>query len=150
MRRREFIAFLGSVAVARSSTVAHAQQGKSPVRIGMLPIGLPSNPYNTSLVEAFRRGLRDNGIIENRDVLLDIVWVSGGDPEAAVSDQIKRGAGLLVPCGSSFSVAAMRQTSTIPIVFLNVGDPIAMGLVDSLSRPGRNATGFSDLLGSYR
>ena len=52
----------------------------------------------------------------------------------------------MVPCGSSFSVAARRETSTIPIVFLNVGDPIAMGLVDSLSHPGRNATGFSDIL----
>jgi len=52
----------------------------------------------------------------------------------------------LVPCGSSFSVAARRETSTIPIVFLNVGDPIAMGLVHSLSHPGRNATGFSDIL----
>ena len=54
---------------------------------------------------------------------------------------------MLIPCGSSASVAARRKTSTIPIVFLSVGDPIAMGLVDSLSRPGRNATGFSDILG---
>jgi putative ABC transport system substrate-binding protein len=112
----------------------------------MLPIGLPSNAYDTSLVEAFRQGLRDIGIVENRDVILDIVWISGGDAEVAVNELIQRGARLLVPCGSSFSVAARRQTSTIPIVFLNVGDPIAMGLVDSLSRPGRNATGFSDIL----
>jgi putative ABC transport system substrate-binding protein len=90
--------------------------------------------------------LRDIGIVENRDVLLDIVWVKGGDPEAAVSELIERGAQLLVPCGSSYSVAARRQTSTIPIVFLHVGDPIGMELVDSLSRPGRNATGFSDIL----
>jgi len=147
IKRREFITLLsGAAAAVILPSAARAQQGKNPVRIGMLPIGLPSNPYDTSLVAAFRRGLRDTGIVENRDVLLDIVWVGGGDPEAAVSDLIKRGAGLLVPCGSSFSVAARRQTSTIPIVFLNVGDPIAMGLVDSLSRPGRNATGFSDLL----
>jgi putative ABC transport system substrate-binding protein len=145
MRRREFIALLGGVA-ATWSVAARAQQNKSLVRIGMLPIGLPSNDYNTSLVEAFRQGLRDIGIVENRDVILDIVWVSGGDPDAAVSDLIQRGARLLVPCGSTFSVAATRQTSTIPIVFLNVGDPIAMGLVNSLSHPGRNATGFSDIL----
>jgi putative ABC transport system substrate-binding protein len=145
MRRREFVRLLGGAAVAWP-LAARAQQSKSPVRIGMLPIGLPSNTYNTSLVEAFRQGLRDVGIVENRDVILDVVWVSGGDPDAAASDLIQRGARLLVPCGSSFSVAARRQTSTIPIVFLNVGDPIAMGLVDSLSRPGRNATGFSDIL----
>jgi putative ABC transport system substrate-binding protein len=53
---------------------------------------------------------------------------------------------MLIPCGSSASVAAKRQTSTIPIVFLSVGDPVAMGLVEGLSRPGHNATGFSDIL----
>jgi putative ABC transport system substrate-binding protein len=63
-----------------------------------------------------------------------------------VSEVLRRGAELLIPCGSSASVAAKRQTSTIPIVFLSVGDPIAMGLVESLPRPGRNATGFSDIL----
>jgi len=145
MRRREFITLIACAAAAWP-VGARAQQSKAPVRIGMLPIGLPSNAYDKSLVEAFRQGLRDIGIIENRDVILDILWISGGDPDAAVSELIQRGAKLLVPCGSNFSVAARRQTSTIPIVFLNVGDPIAMGLVDSLSRPGRNATGFSDIL----
>jgi ABC-type uncharacterized transport system substrate-binding protein len=145
MRRRQFIGLLGGVA-ATWPVAARAQPSKSPVRIGMLPIGVPSNPYNLSLVEAFRQGLRNIGIVENRDVVLDIVWVTGGDPEAAVIALIERGAGLLVTCGSSYSVAAGRHTSTIPIVFLHVGDPIAMGLVDSLSRPGRNATGFSDIL----
>jgi len=77
--------------------------------------------------------------------VLDVVWVSG-DPEQAVTEVMQRGAELLVPCGSSASVAANRLAGTIPIVFLNVGNPIAMGLVDSLSHPGRNATGFSDIL----
>ena len=52
----------------------------------------------------------------------------------------------MIPCGSSASVAAKRQTSTIPIVFLSVGDPVVVGLVESLSHPGGNATGFSDIL----
>jgi putative ABC transport system substrate-binding protein len=77
--------------------------------------------------------------------VLDVVWITG-DPEKAVAEALGRGAELLIPSGSGASVAAMHQTSTIPIVFINVGDPIAMGLVDSLSRPGRNATGFSDIL----
>jgi len=59
---------------------------------------------------------------------------------------MQRGAGILVPCGSSASVAAKRQESTIPIVFISVGNPIGMGLVESLSHPGHNATGFSDIL----
>jgi putative tryptophan/tyrosine transport system substrate-binding protein len=76
---------------------------------------------------------------------MDVIW-SKGDPNEAVSEALKRGAGLLIPCGSSASVAAKRQTSTIPILFLNVGDPIAMGLVQSFPHPGHNATGFSDNL----
>jgi putative ABC transport system substrate-binding protein len=144
MRRREFIALLGGAAAAWP-LAARAQQGKSPVRLGFLPLGSPSNAYDRSLVAAFQQGLRGVGLIENRDIILDVAWVSG-DPDQAVSDVLRRGAELLVPCGSSASVAAKRQTSTIPIVFLSVGDPIAMGLVESLPRPGRNATGFSDIL----
>src|SRR5205807_3558646 len=144
VKRREFIALIAGAAVALPLT-ARAQQGKGPVRLGFLPIGSPSNAYDRSLVEAFQQGLRKVGLIENRDIILDVVWMSG-DPDQAVSEVLRRGAELLIPCGSSASVAAKGQTSTIPIVFLNVGDPMAMGLVESLSRPGRNATGFSDIL----
>jgi putative tryptophan/tyrosine transport system substrate-binding protein len=101
--------------------------------------------YDQSLVKAFREGLRQVGLVENQDIVLDVVWISG-DPEKAVAEVLGRGAELLIPSGSGASVAAMHQTSTIPIVFINVGDPIAMGLVDSLPRAGRNATGFSDIL----
>jgi putative ABC transport system substrate-binding protein len=145
MRRRQFLAGLAGAAVAWPF-VAHAQQTKSPVRIGFLFFGSPSNAYDRSLVEAFRQGLRQVGLVENRDIVLDVVWISG-DPDRAVTEVMQRGAELLIPSGSSASVAAKRQTSTLPIVFINVGNPIAMGLVESLSRPGRNATGFSDILG---
>ena len=111
----------------------------------MLPIGLPSNTYDKSLVQSFRQGLRDVGIVENRDVMLDIVW-SSGDLDVAVNELIQRGVELLVPCGSSASAAASRRTSTIPIVFINVGNPVGLGIVESLSHPGRNVTGFSDVL----
>jgi putative ABC transport system substrate-binding protein len=59
---------------------------------------------------------------------------------------IQRGVELLVPCGSSASAVASHRTSTIPIVFINVGNPVGLGIVESLSRPGRNVTGFSDVL----
>jgi len=144
MRRREFITLLGS-ATATWPLAVRAQQAKGPVHLGFLPLGSPDNKYDQSLVEAFRQGLRIAGLVEDRDVVLDVIW-SGRDPNEAVSEALKRGAGLLIPCGSSASVAAKRQTSTIPIMFISVGDPIAMGLVESLSRPGRNATGFSDIL----
>jgi putative ABC transport system substrate-binding protein len=144
MKRREFIGILGSAAVAWP-LAAHTQQTKSPVRIGFLFFGSASNAYDRSLVEAFRQGLRQAGLIENRDVVLDLVWVSG-NPDQAVTEVMQRGAGILVPCGSSASVAAKRQESTIPIVFISVGNPIGMGLIESLSHPGQNATGFSDIL----
>jgi len=144
MNRRAFITLLGGGAVAWP-LAARAQQGKGPVRLGFLPIGSPSNAYDRSLVEAFQQGLRRVGLIENKNIILDVVWI-GDDPDQAVSGELRRGAELLITSGSSASVAAKRQTSTIPIVFLHVGDPIAMGLIENLSRPGRNATGFSDIL----
>jgi putative ABC transport system substrate-binding protein len=144
MRRREFITLLGGAGVTWPLS-ARAQQTKSPARIGMLPIGLPSNTYDKSLVASFRQGLRDVGIVENRDLMLDIAW-SSGDLDVAVNELIQRGVELLVPCGSTASAAASRRTSTIPIVFINVGNPVGLGIVESLSRPGRNVTGFSDVL----
>jgi putative tryptophan/tyrosine transport system substrate-binding protein len=145
LKRREFITLLGGAATAWPFA-ADAQEAERPVRIGFLPPGSPSNAYDRSLVEAFQQGLQKAGLVENRDIVLDIVWISG-DPDQAVIELMQRGAQMLIPSGSSASVAAKRQTSTIPIVFLSVGDPIAMGLVESLSRPGHNATGFSDILG---
>src|SRR5437660_10467181 len=124
MKRREFISLLGGAVVAWP-LAARAQQGKGPVRLGFLPLGSPTNAYDRSLVEAFQEGLRRVGLIENRDIILDVVWISG-NTDQAVSEVLRHGAELLIPCGSSASVAAKRQTSTIPIVFLSVGDPMAM------------------------
>jgi putative tryptophan/tyrosine transport system substrate-binding protein len=126
---------------------ASAQVAKRPIRIGLLPFGSPSNAYDQSLVDAFRSGLRQAGPIEGRDIVLDIVWTSGSDADAdkAVADLIHRGAELLVPTGSTASVATKRHTSTIPIVFISVGNPVAMRLVENLAHPGGNATGFSDI-----
>ena len=144
MRRRQFITLIGS-AVVPWPLAAHAQQQKGPIRLGFLPVGFPDNAYDRSLVEAFQQGLRQVGLVENQNIVLDVVW-SGSDPDQAVTEVLRRGAELLITSGSSTSVAAKRQTSTIPIVFLHVGDPVAVGLIENLSHPGRNATGFSDIL----
>ena len=126
---------------------ARAQQPLSPIGIGVLPIGSPSNEFDRSLVEAFRHGLREVGLVENQHVTIDVVWVANESefPEA-VAGLVQRGAKILVTAGTSASVTAMRHTSTVPIVFVPVGNPVGVGLVDSLARPGRNATGFSDVL----
>jgi putative ABC transport system substrate-binding protein len=146
MKRREFIRLVGGVA-ATWPFAARAQHAKGPTRIGLLPFGSPSNAYDKSLVDAFRSGLRQAGLIEDRDIVLDIVWTSGSDADTdkAVVELMRRGAEVLVPTGSTASVAAKRHTSTIPIVFISVGNPVAMGLVENLAHPGGNATGFSDV-----
>jgi putative ABC transport system substrate-binding protein len=146
VRRRELITLLGGVAAAWPLRAA-AQQADRPIRIGLLPFGSPSNAYDQSLVDAFRSGLRLAGLIEGRDIVLDVVWTSGSDADTnkAVEGLIGRGAALLVPTGSTASVATKRHTSTIPIVFISVGNPVAMGLVENLAHPGGNATGFSDI-----
>jgi putative tryptophan/tyrosine transport system substrate-binding protein len=87
MRRRKFITLVGGAAVSWL-LAARARQTGIPARIGMLPIGLPSNTYDKSLVEAFRQGLRDVGIVENRDVLLNMVW-SSRDLDVAVNELIQ-------------------------------------------------------------
>ena len=146
LQRREFITILGSAAAMPFAALA--QQSAPRIRIGFLPLGLPSNSYDQSLVEALRQGMRKVGLIENRNVTLDIVWVSKEpDFPQAVSELVQRGAKLLVTAGSSASVAAKQYTSTIPIVFVSVGNPVGVGLVQGLSRPGGNATGFTDVLG---
>jgi putative ABC transport system substrate-binding protein len=144
VRRREFITIVMGALVW--PFLAHTQQAKDPVRIGFLPIGLPTNAYDRSLVEAFRQGLREVGVVENQHVVLDLVWINN-EPEIpqAVNELVMRGAKLLIPCGTSSSVAAKHQVSTIPILFINVGNPVGVGLVESLAHPGGNVTGFSDM-----
>jgi hypothetical protein len=102
---------------------AHGQPASGLARVGILPLGSPSNTYDRSLVEGFRQGLRDAGLVEHRDVELDVAWVGGErDTARTVSELVQRGARLLVPCGTSASLAVKRHApSTIPILFISVG-----------------------------
>jgi putative tryptophan/tyrosine transport system substrate-binding protein len=120
MRRREFITLVAGATAAWPLT-ARTQQNSKPVRLGLVPLGSPENTYDLSLVEAFRQGLRKVGLLENQNVILDVAWVKN-DPDEAVNDVLQRGAQVLIPCGSSASAAAQRRTSTVPIVFLSVGE----------------------------
>ena len=71
---------------------------------------------------------------------------AGSLDDPAVIELMRRGARVLVPAGSSATAAAKCQTSTVPIIFISVGDPVGIGIVESLSHPGGNATGFTDVL----
>ena len=111
MKRRRFIALLGGAA-ALPYTTARAQQAGSTARIGIVLVGSASNAYDASLVEAFRAGIRQLGVDE---ASIDLVWTKNEDEYAQVmGDLLQRGVRVLVTMGTSASLAAKRQTSTIP------------------------------------
>jgi putative ABC transport system substrate-binding protein len=144
MRRREFITLLGGGAASVSLPfAAHAQQSRKVPRIGVL---LPGTAASFSLrTKAFLEGLRDLGYLEGQTI--EIEWKWGQDrveglPELA-AELVRRNVEVIVTGGTPAAKALKGATGTIPIVMAIIGDPVAAGLVDSLARPGGNATGFS-------
>jgi putative ABC transport system substrate-binding protein len=152
MRRREFITLLGAAAVARPMA-AWAQKPALPV-VGFLNSG--SSAEFAHLVVAFSQGLNDAGFVEGRNVAIEYRWAGGQKgrlPELAADLVNRKVAVIAAAGGTSSALAAKAATSTIPIVFLGGGDPVADGLVGSLSRPAANLTGmtvFSVVLGVKR
>ena len=144
MRRRDFIIFPGSTA-AMWSLRAHAQQSAMPV-IGYL--GAQSPAAFASRVRAFRQGLGETGYAEGRNVAIEFRWAEGQHHRlsALAADLVGRQVTVIVaPGGAPAALAAKSATTTIPIVFEMGADPIGMGLVGSLNRPGGNLTGVSSL-----
>jgi putative tryptophan/tyrosine transport system substrate-binding protein len=141
MRRRVFIAGLGSAAVWPH--VARAQQQAMPV-IGFLSSASPRE-YGHVLA-SFRRGLGEAGYVEDRNVAIDFRWAEGQFERlpTLASELVRRQVAVIVAGGSPLpGLAAKGATSTIPIVFIAGDDPIDSGLVTSISRPERNVTGVS-------
>jgi putative tryptophan/tyrosine transport system substrate-binding protein len=144
MNRRAFITLLGGAAAAWP-LAARAQQWAAPRHIGVLMNGAATESASQSYVAAFAQALRQLGWVEGQNVRTDIVW-SAGDVALA-----RRYAGQLIGlkpdvilASSTTSLIAIQQvTNTVPVVFVQVSDPVEQGFVTNVTRPGGNLTGFS-------
>jgi putative tryptophan/tyrosine transport system substrate-binding protein len=143
MRRRDFLAVIGGAAGAWP--LAASAQSRLPI-IGYLRN--TATEESIHLLEAFRKGLKDSGFVEGRNVQIEYRY-SGGQTDqlsALAADLVARSASVIVALGNTPAVrAAKAATSTTPIVFMVGADPVQLGLVQSLARPGGNLTGLFNL-----
>jgi putative ABC transport system substrate-binding protein len=142
MRRRDFIT-LGGAAAAWPLAV-RAQQPEWTKRIGVLMTIAGDDPESSRRLTALVRALQELGWSDSRNVRIDTRW-GAGDPDRIrkyAAELVTLAPDIIVTTGSASTAAALQTTGTVPIVFVQVADPVGAGYVESLARPGGNATGF--------
>jgi putative ABC transport system substrate-binding protein len=143
MRRRDLMALLAGAATA-STSITFAEQPTLPV-IGFLGPGSPNTGGTTANLAKFRQGLSEAGYVEGQNVAFEFRWAEAQNNRlpALAADLVDRNVDVIVTGSMPAIQAAMKATSTIPIVFVAGVDPVAAGLVSDLAHPDRNLTGFS-------
>jgi ABC-type uncharacterized transport system substrate-binding protein len=142
MRRREFITFFGGAALW--PLTAQAQQPERMRRIGLLLGYSEGDAVGQASVAVFRQRLRELGWTEGRNIRIDTRW-AGADPDKArtfAKELVGLAPDVIVPSSNLVTQILQRETNTIPIVFVFVGDPVGSGFVTNVARPGGNLTGF--------
>ena len=144
MNRREFITLLGGAAGAWP-LAARAQQSSRVARIGWVDFAFEDDPGGRARVEVFQRGMEKLGWILGRNLAIDYRWGIFDIDKArfAAAELLKLAPDLILCAGTPATLAFREATSTVPIVFASVSEPVAQGFVQSLAHPGGNLTGFS-------
>jgi len=142
VKRREFITLLGGAAAW--PLAASAQQGERMPRIGVLTSFASNDPAEQAYILAFTQALAQSGWIDGRNARIDIRW-GAGDPEHIrryAAELVALAPGVILAVSSAATGPLLQATRTVPVVFVEVGEPVGAGFVESLARPGGNATGF--------
>ena len=146
MRRRDFIKVIAGSAIGWP-LLAHAQQGERVRHIGVLISLAADDKEGQARLVAFLHGLQELGWIDGRNVRFDTRW-SAGDGERArkyIAELVALKPDVILASGGSLVAPLLQATRTVPIVFTQTPDPVGAGFVESLARPGGNATGFSNV-----